>query len=74
MVKKSPANAGDARDESLILSLGRSPRVENGNSLQHSCLENPRDRGIWQAIVHGVTKDRTQLSDIGILSPYTSLD
>ena len=29
----------------------------NGNPLQHSCLENPMDRGAWQAIVHGITKE-----------------
>ena len=32
-------------------------------SLQHSCLENPMDRGAWQATVHGVTESRTRLSD-----------
>ena len=31
------------------------------HSLQYSCLENPRDRGSWQAIVHGVAKSETQL-------------
>ena len=35
----------------------------NGNPLQHSCLENPRDGGAWQATVHGVAKSRTRLSD-----------
>ena len=30
---------------------------ENGNPLQYSCLENPMDRGAWQAIVHGVAKE-----------------
>ena len=35
----------------------------NGNPLQYSCLENPMDRGAWQARVHGVTKSRTRLSD-----------
>ena len=35
----------------------------NGNSLQHSCLENPMDRGAWQATVHGVTKSWTRLSN-----------
>ena len=35
----------------------------NGNPLQYSCLENPMDRGSWRAIVHGVAKSRTQLSD-----------
>ena len=40
---------------------GRSLGEENGNSLQYSCLENPMDRGIWQAIVHRVTKSQTGL-------------
>ena len=38
-------------------------REGNGNPLQYSCLENPMDRGAWWAIVQGVTKSRTQLSD-----------
>ena len=33
----------------------------NGNPLQYSCLENPMDRGVWQAMVHGVAVSRTQL-------------
>ena len=39
------------------------PGGGNGNPLQYSCLENPMDRGAWQATVHGVTKSRTQLSN-----------
>ena len=35
----------------------------NGNSLQYSCLEKSMDRGAWWAIVHGVPKSRTRLSD-----------
>ena len=35
----------------------------NGTPLQYSCLENPMDRGVWWAAVHGVTKSRTQLRD-----------
>ena len=35
----------------------------NGKPLQYSCLDNSMDRGAWQAIVHGITKSRTQLSD-----------
>ena len=31
---------------------------EHGNPLQYSCLENPMDRGAWQAAVHGVAKSR----------------
>ena len=33
--------------------LGRSPGEENGKPLQYSCLENPMDRGAWQATAHG---------------------
>ena len=36
----------------------------DGTPLQYSCLENPVDRGAWWAAVHGVTKSRTQLSDL----------
>ena len=35
----------------------------NGNPLQYSCLENPRDGGAWWAIVHGVAKSLIRLSD-----------
>ena len=42
---------------------GRSPGEGNGNPLQYSCLENPRERGAWYATVHGVEKSRTRLSD-----------
>ena len=40
-------------------SLGQedSPGEGNGNPLQYSCLGNPKDRGSWQATVHGVTKE-----------------
>ena len=38
---------------------GRSPGEGNGDPLQYSCLENPKDRGAWQAIVHGFTKTQT---------------
>ena len=54
MVKNLPANAGDAGS---IPGLGRSPREENGNQHQYSCLGNPMDSGAWQATVHGVTKE-----------------
>ena len=56
VVKNPPANAGDLRDSSSILGLERSPGEGSGYSLQYSCLENPMDRGAWQAIVHGFTK------------------
>ena len=55
-VKASAYNAGDL---SLIPGLGRCPGEGNGNPLQYCCLENPMDRGAWQAAVHGVAKSRT---------------
>ena len=59
-VKNPPANA---RDAGLIPESGRSPGEGNGNPLQYSCLGNSMDRRVWRAIVHGVAKSRTQLSD-----------
>ena len=63
MVKNQPANAGDPRDEDLIPRSGRCLGEGNGNLLQYPCLENPMDRGAWQATVHGVAKSWTQLSN-----------
>ena len=37
----------------------------NGNPLQCSCLENPRDGGAWRAAVYGVTQSRTRLKRLG---------
>ena len=62
IVKNLPANAGDTWDVGSTLGLKRCPGVGNGKSLQYSCLENPTDRRVWQAIVHGVSKSRTRLS------------
>ena len=56
MVKNPPANAGDIRDRGSIPGSGRSPGGGHGNPFQYSCLENPMDRGAWQAIAHGVKK------------------
>ena len=47
------------RDLGLIPGLGRSPGEGNGNPFQYSCLENPMDRGAWQATVHEVAKSQT---------------
>ena len=51
--KESACNAGDLGS---IPRSGRSPGEGNGNPPQYSCLENPLDRGIWQATVHGITR------------------
>ena len=53
MVKYAPAKAGDP---GLIPGLGRSPGEGNGKVLQYSCLENPMDRGAWQATFNGITR------------------
>ena len=56
---------GDSVTKSLLASAGvadsipgsgRSPGRGNGNLLQYSCLENPMDRGVWQATVHSIAK------------------
>ena len=60
MVKNPPANAGD---EVLIPGSGSSPGGGNGNSLRYSGLENLVDGGAWQAMVHGVAKNQTRLSE-----------
>ena len=62
-VKNLPAKAGDIRDVDLIPKLGRSPGGGLGTPLQHSCLENPTDRGALPAGVHGAAKGQTWLSD-----------
>ena len=53
VVKNPPASAGDSGS---IPWSGRSSGGGNGNSLQYSCLENPRDRKAWWATVHGVAE------------------
>ena len=57
VVKNPPTNAGDTRDTGFTPGSTRSPREDNGNPLQYSCLENSMDA------VHGVTKNQTQLND-----------
>ena len=58
--KLSACNAGDP---GLIPGFGKSPGEGTGNPLQYSCLENPMDRGAWQARVNEVAKSWTQLSN-----------
>ena len=58
--KEFACNAGDPGS---IPGQGRSSGEGNGNPLHYSFLENPMDRGPWRAIVSGVTKSWTQLSD-----------
>ena len=61
MVKNLPAKAGNLRDEGDIPGLGRFPGEGNGNPLQYPCLENPMDRGAWQAVIYRVSElDKTE--------------
>ena len=63
LVKNPPANAGqrrETRDEGGIPGWVRLPGEGNGNPLQYPCLENPMDRGAWQASVYGDAKSRTR--------------
>ena len=60
-VKNPPASAGEAGDMGSIPGSGRSLGEGNGSALQYSCLGNPTDRGLGQALDCGVSKesDRT---------------
>ena len=58
--KESACNAGDL---GLNPGLGRSPVEGNGYPLDYFCLENPMDRGVKCATVHGFTKSQTQLNN-----------
>ena len=65
--KEPPANAGDIRDAGSIPGSGRSPGGGHGKPLQFSCLENPTDRGAWQA------KSRTHLRDTARIQMHMRL-
>ena len=65
--KESVCNAGDPGS---IPGLGRSPGEGHGNPLQYSCLENPVNRGAWQATVHGDIQSRRSWSPRGSEQGY----
>ena len=48
-------------DAGSLPGSGRAPGGRHGHPLQYPCLENPMDRGAWQAAVHGAAKSQTQL-------------
>ena len=68
LVKNPPVNAWATGDAGSIPGWGRLPGGGHGNPLQHSCLENPMDRGAWLATVHGVAKSLTQLKSVSMHS------
>ena len=59
VIKSLLADAGDVRNMDSIPGSGRSPGGEHGSPHQDSCLENPMDRGAWQAAVHRIAKSWT---------------
>ena len=61
--KESVCSAEHTEDIGSIPGLGRYPGEGNDNPLQYSCLKNLMDRGAWGAMVHGVAKSRTRLSN-----------
>ena len=64
VVNNVPANAEEVRDSGWVPGWGRSPGGGHDNPLQYSYLENPMDRGAWQATVHRVTKSETLLKQL----------
>ena len=64
--KESACQHRDARDTISIPGLGQYPAGGNGNPLQHSCLENPMDRGAWWATVYRVAKNQTWLNRLSM--------
>ena len=63
MVRNLPAYVGYLQDMGLVPGLGRFPG-EHCNLLQFSCLENPMNRRVWQAMVNGLQRDEHNLSDL----------
>ena len=70
VVKNLPANARILRDTGSILGSGRSPEEGHGNH-NHSCLENPMDRGAWRATFHRVAQSWTQLKWLSTAHTHT---
>ena len=70
---REPAcSAGDAGEGGVIPGWGRSPGGGNGNPLQYSCLENPRDRRAWPATVQEVSESQTGQRNRGCMQCKTT--
>ena len=69
VVKNPSAIAEDIRAAGSIPGSGRSLAGGNGSPLQHSCSENPKDRGAWWTTVQRVTRRRTRLSGLAYTHP-----
>ena len=74
VAQKVKASAYNAGDQGSIPGSGRSLGGGHGNPLQYSCLENPMDRGAWQATVHGVAElDTTEATQHACMLPIMPL-
>ena len=73
LVAQMVKTACNAEDSGSIPGSGRSLGIREWLSTLYSCLENPMDRGAWRSTVHGVAKNRTQLSDRHFLSLHLSV-
>ena len=67
MVKNPPSSVGDIGS---IPGLGGFPGEGNGNPFQYSCLGNSMDKGAWQAVVHGITKELDMTKSLSKLIIY----
>ena len=70
----SRESACSAGDQDSISEMGRSPGEGNGNPRQYSCLGNPTDRGAWRAIVRGIAKSWTWLTNTHTYPWYDNID
>ena len=74
VVKNLPANAGDTGNTGSIPGWRRSPGGGNSNTLPYSCLDSPMDGRTWWAVVHGVTKSWTRLSNFTFTFHFHALE
>ena len=68
-----PSGSCNAETQEIVGSIsgsGRSPGDGHGNPLQYSCWENPMDRGVWWAMVHGVAKSQTRLKQLSTYNKH----
>ena len=61
-----PGSVVDIRATGSIPGPGRFPGEGNDNPLQYAYLKNPRDRGVWQTIVHSIAKSQTQMRRVSM--------
>ena len=63
MAPETMSSALASADHSVLSRPGWAGEIPNGSPLQHSCLENPMDRGAWCSTVHRVAESWTRLSN-----------